>query len=114
MAQYLSMLAEETCLILVGGIRTFRNPWSLTVVDDLLAALDSPGGLVAAALDVTDPEPLPENHPLLSHERVFVTVHTSGDFIGHGDAVADLLLTSVARARSGGPVINAVDIDKGY
>jgi len=40
----------------------------------LLEAL-SDGPLFAAGLDVTDPEPLPSNHPLLQHPRVVVTPH---------------------------------------
>jgi len=40
----------------------------------LLDALDH-GPLFAAGLDVTDPEPLPANHPLLKHQRVVITPH---------------------------------------
>ncbi|HET9600180.1 MAG TPA: NAD(P)-dependent oxidoreductase, partial [Acidimicrobiales bacterium] len=40
----------------------------------LLAALDS-GQVAAAALDVTDPEPLPPDHPLLHRADVVVTPH---------------------------------------
>src|ERR1700730_9944855 len=45
--------------------------------DDLLAALDE-GLLWGAALDVTDPEPLPKGHRLWTHPRVIVTPHTAG------------------------------------
>jgi phosphoglycerate dehydrogenase-like enzyme len=36
------------------------------------------GPLAAAALDVTDPEPLPADHPLLGLDRVLLTPHVAG------------------------------------
>ena len=44
--------------------------------DALLGALDS-GQVGAAALDVTDPEPLPVEHPLLHRDDVLVTPHVA-------------------------------------
>ena len=44
--------------------------------DALLDALDS-GHLAGAALDVTDPEPLPVGHRLLDHPRAIVTPHVA-------------------------------------
>jgi D-3-phosphoglycerate dehydrogenase len=49
---------------------------SLVDQEALLAALDS-GQLAGAALDVTEPEPLPAGHPLLGREDVLVTPHVA-------------------------------------
>lgn len=49
----------------------------LVVADDLIAALES-GHLAGAALDVTDPEPLPADHPLWDAPGALVTPHVSG------------------------------------
>lgn len=48
------------------------------LVDDsaLLKALNS-GKVKAAGLDVTDPEPLPQGHPLLEHDNILVTPHVA-------------------------------------
>ncbi|MDH3301383.1 MAG: hypothetical protein OES24_12835 [Acidimicrobiia bacterium] len=48
--------------------------------DDLLAALDS-GQVIAAGLDVTDPEPLPPDHPLLHRLDVIVTPHVASSTV---------------------------------
>ncbi|MGB1723515.1 MAG: 2-hydroxyacid dehydrogenase, partial [Ilumatobacteraceae bacterium] len=49
---------------------------SLVDQDALLGALES-GQLGGAALDVTEPEPLPAGHPLLGREDVVVTPHVA-------------------------------------
>ena len=48
--------------------------------DALLVALDS-GGLAGAALDVTEPEPLPVGHPVLVHPKVLVTPHMASSTV---------------------------------
>lgn len=48
--------------------------------DDLLAALDS-GRIAAAGLDVTEPEPLPPDHPLLHRLDVIVTPHVASSTV---------------------------------
>ncbi|CAM4045532.1 NAD(P)-dependent oxidoreductase [Deinococcus frigens] len=69
---------------------------NLIVTDDLLAALDS-GHLGGAALDVTDPEPLPEGHPLWAQKNVIITPHiasTTTDLLARGAGLTrDFLLT---------------------
>ena len=49
----------------------------LVVSDDLLAALQS-GHLAGAALEVTNPEPLPADHPLWAEKNALITPHISG------------------------------------
>ena len=51
----------------------------LVVADDLVAALES-GHLAGAAVDVTDPEPLPETSPLWNAPNMLITPHVSGWF----------------------------------
>lgn len=49
------------------------------VADDLVAALES-GHLAGAAVDVTDPEPLPATNPLWDAPNMLITPHVSGWF----------------------------------
>lgn len=83
------------------------------VTDDLVAALRS-GRLAGAGLDVTDPEPLPDGHPLWSLDNVVVTPH-----VGNTRAMGERLLAAhlhdnVARFAAGEPLHGAVDPDAGY
>ncbi|WOO80283.1 putative protein in proB 3'region [Vanrija pseudolonga] len=87
---------------------------SLVKSEHLLAALDRPSGLFGAAIDVTDPEPLPDGHPLYTHPRVIVTPHLSGDTEGEMDIAADVFLRNCARVAEGKEVINRVHFERGY
>lgn len=55
-------------------INVARGP--VVVTDDLVAALES-GQLGGAGLDVTDPEPLPDGHPLWEMDNVTITTHSA-------------------------------------
>ena len=57
---------------------------------DQAAQLDAlrSGRLKAAWLDVTEPEPLPDNHPLLAEPNCFITPHVAG---GHFDEAGTLV-----------------------
>ena len=54
-----------------------------------------------AVLDVTDPEPLPEDHPLWAFSNVLVTPHNAGDTPRYYERVADILAENVDRLDSG-------------
>ncbi|QXM25332.1 D-2-hydroxyacid dehydrogenase [Elioraea tepida] len=68
----------------------------------LIAALGE-GRLAAAALDVTDPEPLPPDSPLWSMPNVLITPHTGGETRAYEDNVIDLLLENIGRLQRGEP-----------
>ena len=65
----------------------------LVRTDDLIEALRS-GHIGGAALDVADPEPLPQQHPLLQMKNVLVTNHVAAASV----TAIHTLRTKVARA----------------
>lgn len=83
------------------------------VQDDLIAALES-GHLGGAGLDVTDPEPLPADHPLWDTPNVFITSHTSGMTPRFRTRVIDLFADNLERWETGQELRNVVKIDRGY
>ncbi len=75
--------------------------------DALLAALAS-GRLAAAYLDVTDPEPLPADHPLWDAPNCFITPHTGGGFAGEHLHLVRHFLANLARFRANEPLLDVV------
>lgn len=78
---------------------------------DLLAALDS-GQLSRAILDVTEPEPLPPEHPFWTHPRVFVTPHVAS--MTQPETAAPILLENIRRHQRGEPLGDVIDRRRGY
>ena len=81
--------------------------------DALLAALTG-GHLGGAALDVTDPEPLPDGHPLWALDNVVVTPHCSSWAELTGDRRREVLRRNMAAFGAGRPLENVVDKQRGY
>ncbi|MFB6136067.1 MAG: D-2-hydroxyacid dehydrogenase [Halobacteriaceae archaeon] len=69
--------------------------------DALLSAIRR-NDIHAAGLDVTDPEPLPEDHPLWGMENVLVTPHNSGHTPHYWERVADILERNLRRVEETG------------
>jgi phosphoglycerate dehydrogenase-like enzyme len=84
-----------------------------TVTSDLIAALES-GKLFGAGLDVTDPEPLPKNSPLWSLPNVIITPHVSSAGVEGNRRTMIIAVENLRRYTAGEPLLNVVDISRGY
>ncbi len=105
-ARRLGLLKRGAVLINVG-----RG----SAVDGFALAQAANEGRVRAALDVTDPEPLPPEHPLWTAKNVYVTPHISGFF--HLDETLNRIIRIAAenlrRYTAGEPLLNLVDARSG-
>jgi phosphoglycerate dehydrogenase-like enzyme len=79
----------------------------------LLEVLES-GQLAGAGLDVTDPEPLPEDHPLWSRDDVIITPHVSARAEITGERRWEVIRENMRRFSAGEELINAVNKRLGY
>ena len=97
----------------------FVNVGRGTLVDhEALAEVLNEGKIYGAALDVTNPEPLPENHPLWKCRNVLITPHVSGQtFAGlkdKEDFFFRMCRENLEAYRDGKPLQNRVDLKTGY
>jgi phosphoglycerate dehydrogenase-like enzyme len=83
------------------------------VTDDLVVALQE-GSIGGAALDVTDPEPLPEGHPLWSLPNCIITPHVGNTPEMGIPLLGERITANVARYADGDDLIGLVDPDLGY
>ncbi|KAH7323020.1 D-isomer specific 2-hydroxyacid dehydrogenase [Stachybotrys elegans] len=81
--------------------------------EDLIEALEN-DVIQGAALDVTDPEPLPEGHKLWNTKNLIITPHTSGLSTAYLERVLDILLLNLHQFSEGKELINKVNKKEGY
>ncbi|RYP68458.1 hypothetical protein DL769_005510 [Monosporascus sp. CRB-8-3] len=79
----------------------------------LMEALDE-GWIRGAALDVTDPEPLPREHPLWHKPNLIVTPHVSSDSTHYIDRLMAIVDINLERLSRGERFINQVNKKQGY
>lgn len=90
----LRRLGPDALLVNVGRGTTVAT-------DDLVAVLEE-GRLGGVGLDVTDPEPLPDDHPLRRHRRVIITPHIGGHSDAASEAAMRRLRSNVEAVVAGG------------
>ena len=79
----------------------------------LVGALNSKQ-IAGAGLDVTDPEPLPDGHPLWTMANVVISPHVGGQSPGEADRRWRLWRENLRRFVAGEPLLCVVDKEKGY
>lgn len=101
-----SAMKSESVFVVVSRGKTYDT-------EALVSALKA-GEIGGAGLDVTDPEPLPENHPLRAMDNVVLTPHIAG-WSDHNRARSfELVKTNIHRFVNDLPLINLVNKELGY
>ena len=105
--------ARRLALLPKGAIvvNVARGP--LVVTEDLIAALES-GHLGGAAVDVTDPEPLPPTSRLWDLPNVIITPHVGGQSATRLDDMTNFFCENLRRYFAGRPLFNLVDKRLGF
>lgn len=85
------------------------------VVDEemLIRALEE-GHIAGAGLDVFTEEPLPPDSPLYKLDNVLITPHIAGVFPAYDQKAIKIFLENLKRFKSGSPLLNLVDYNRGY
>jgi glyoxylate reductase len=89
-------------------VNTARGP--LVVEKDLYEALRS-GQIFAAGLDVTDPEPMPPDHPLLSLPNAVIAPHIASATTRSRNAMAEIAADNLLAGLEGRPLRSYVNPD---
>jgi len=86
-----------------------------TVLDQssLMEALED-GSLAFATLDVTEPEPLPEGHPIYTHPKIRLTPHVASLHPTVNEVLAAKILENLERHLRGAALLDLVDPAAGY
>lgn len=105
-ARELEMMGEQSWLVNVARGRHVQT-------EALMTALRA-GTVAGAALDVTDPEPLPDGHPLWRAPNCIITPHTADTWDMIVPLLSERIRTNVAHFVAGEELEGLVDPSAGY
>lgn len=107
--------AEKFALMKPGAYFINVGRGSAVVTEALCDAL-SKGQLAGAAVDVTDPEPLPPDHPMWHVPNLYITPHTSGQYhlAATLDNIVKIAASNLSAFLKGNELKNEVDFLTGY
>jgi phosphoglycerate dehydrogenase-like enzyme len=108
------MIGAAQLALLHDGVTVLNTARPALIDQDALVA-ELEAGRLAAVLDVTEPDPLPADHPLLRLSNVFVTPHVAGAMGNELRRLSELAVEEVERYVAGEPPrypVVAADIDR--
>ena len=105
-AKLLERMGEQAWLVNVARGRHVDTP-------ALVDALHS-GTIAGAGLDVTDPEPLPDGHPLWSAPNCIITPHTANTWEMILPRLSERIRDNVSAYAAGEPLRGPIDPEAGY
>ena len=108
------MIGAPQLALLHDGVTVVNTARPALVDQDALTA-ELVSGRLAAVLDVTEPDPLPPGHPLLTLPNAFVTPHVAGAMGNELQRLSELAVVEVERFAAGEPPVypvQAADIDR--
>ena len=107
-AEFFSQM-KKTAIFLNGGRGTSVDQ------EALLWAIQNQE-ISAAGLDVTDPEPLPSEHPLWKERNIMITPHVAGYYHLPAtlDKIVEISATNLEKFLASKPLQNIVDFETGY
>lgn len=97
-AQKISFMKHDALLVNIAR-------GAILDTDALIHALEN-RQIAGAVMDVTDPEPLPEDNPLWEYENVIITPHVAGQSFTRIDDMTRLFCENIRRWKDGDPLIN--------
>jgi phosphoglycerate dehydrogenase-like enzyme len=97
---------KELALMKQGAVLVNAARGPVVNTDALLAALQA--GRITAAIDVTDPEPLPDGHPLWSAPNLLITPHVAGSTPMFMVRAMQFAAAQIGRYMRGEPLENVV------
>lgn len=103
----------ELAVMKPGSVLVNIARGGLVDTDALVAAL-AEGRILGAGLDVTDPEPLPDGHPLWEEPRALITPHTADTIEMIRPLLGERVEINVHRLALGLPLEGLVDAHAGY
>lgn len=105
-ARRLALMPQHSWLVNVARGRH-------VITDDLVEALRA-GTIAGAGLDVTDPEPLPDGHPLWDMPNCFISPHVGNTPEMAVPLLSERVRANVERFAAGQTLLGPIDVDAGY